>query len=337
MIRIVTVLATAVLALMAAQCKAAEVKLLNASFDIARELFHQYNPTFARHWKEQTGDTVTINQSHGGSSKQARAVIDGLAADVVSMNQVIDIDAIAEKSGNVPKDWRTKLSHNSSPFSSAIVFLVRKGNPKGIKDWDDLVKPGVSVVVPNPKTSGNGRYSYLSAYAFAKRKNNGDDNAAYEFVKKLFKNVPVLDTGGRGATTSFVERQIGDVLLTFEAEVLLTIKELGADKFDVVTPSLSIEAEMPVAVVERVAKKHNTEKVARAYLEYLYAEPSQELIARNFYRPRSLAALQKFQQQFGKLTLVTIDEAFGGWANVQKTHFTDGALFDRIQRENKSQ
>jgi sulfate transport system substrate-binding protein len=227
MLRIIIVLAAALAALGFAQCRGAEAVILNASFDIARELFQQYNPAFVEHWKQKTGDSVTVNQSHGGSSKQARAVIDGLEADVVTMNQVTDVDAIAEKSGNVAKDWRKRLPNNASPFSSAIVFLVRNGNPKGIKDWDDLVKPGVSVIVPNPKTSGNGRYSYLSAYIFALRKQGHDAKAAQEFVRQLFKNVPVLDAGGRGATTTFVERQIGDVLLTFEAEVLLTIKELG--------------------------------------------------------------------------------------------------------------
>ncbi len=334
MLRIILILTAASLVLVAAQLKGAEVKILNASFDISRELFQQYNRTFAQHWKEKTGDTVTVNQSHGGSSKQARAVIDGLDADVVTMNQVTDIDAIAEKSGAVPKDWRKKLPHNSSPFASTIVFLVRKGNPRGIKDWDDLAKPGVSVVVPNPKTSGNGRYSYLSAYAFALNKFKNNDKQARALVKGIFKNTPVLDIGGRGATTTFAERGIGDVLLTFEAEVLLTVKELGADKFDVITPSLSIEAEMPVAVVETVARKHKTETVAAAYLEYLYSEPSQELLAKNFFRPRSTIVAQKYEKQFGKLTLASIEETFGGWISAQKVHFSEGGVFEQIQREN---
>lgn len=307
---------------------AAETKLLNASFDIARELFNGINPAFAAHWKKQTGENISINQSHAGSSKQARAVIDGLQADVVTFNQVTDVEAVAGR-GLVAKDWRNRFPHGSSPFSSTIVFLVRKGNPKGIKDWDDLVKPGVSIIVPNPKTSGNGRYSYLAAYAFALKKFNGNDAKAREFVEALFKNVPILDTGGRGATTSFVQREIGDVLLTFEAEVFLTIKELGQDKFDAVIPSYSIDCEMPVAVVERVTQKRGTAKAAQAYLEFLYTDEAQEIIAKHHYRPRSEKAL-KAASQFQKLELFSVEEVLGDWATVQKTHFAQGGVFDEI-------
>lgn len=317
---------------MAISLSAAPTTLLNASFDIARELYQDYNKSFVKHWKDTTGETVTINQSHGGSSKQARAVIDGLQSDVVTMNQVTDIDAIAAKGNLLPKNWRTQFPDNSSPYTSTIIFLVRKGNPKGIKDWDDLVKPGVSVIVPNPKTSGNGRYSYLAAYGYALSKFNGDEAKATEFVGKLFKNVPVLDTGGRGATTTFVQRETGDVLLTFEAEVFLTIKELGKDKFDVVVPSISVEAEMPVAVVEKVTERRGTQKLAKAYLEYLYSPEGQEIVARNFYRPRSNQVAKKYESQFGKLTLLKIDESFGGWEKAQKTHFADGGVFDQIYK-----
>lgn len=307
----------------------AETKLLNVSFDIARELYNQINPAFVAEWKKQTGETITVNQSHGGSSKQARSVLEGLAADVVTFNQTTDIDVLAEKN-LVAKDWRTKFPQNSSPYTSTIIFLVRKGNPKGIKDWNDLVKPGVSVVVPNPKTSGNGRYSYLSAYGYALKKQNKTEAQAREFVTDLFKNVPVLDTGGRGATTTFVQREIGDALLTFESEVFLTVKELGADKFDIVVPSYSIEAEMPVAVVQKVVSRKGTEKAAKAYLEFLYTDAAQEIIAQNFYRPRSEKVAKNYEKQFGKLELFSIDQVFGGWAAAQKTHFADGGIFDQI-------
>jgi sulfate/thiosulfate-binding protein len=309
----------------------AERKLLNASFDISRELFNQLNPVFAAQWEKQSGEKLVINQSHAGSSKQARAVIDGLEADVITFNQVTDIEAVAAK-GGVTADWRQRFPHNSSPFTSTIVFLVRKGNPKGIKDWNDLVKPGVSVIVPNPKTSGNGRYSYLAAYAYALKQNKGDNTKAREFVAALFKNAPVLDSGGRGATTSFAERAIGDVLLTFEAEVFLTIKEFGAGKFDAVVPSYSVEAEMPVAVVERVTKRRDSTKAATAYLQFLYSDEGQEIIAKNFYRPRSATVAEKFSQQFGKLELFSVDAVFGSWPEAQKTHFAEGGLFDQIYR-----
>ncbi len=310
---------------------AAETKLLNASFDIARELFQSYNEAFVRHWKQQSGETVTVHQSHAGSSKQARAVIDGLAADVITFNQVTDIEAVAAR-GLVPANWRQRLPHNSSPFTSTIVFLVRKGNPRGIKDWDDLVKPGVAVIVPNPKTSGNGRYSYLAAYAFASRKLKLDDAGARRFVTQLFKNVPVLDTGGRGATTTFVEREIGDVLLTFEAEVFLTLKEFGEGKFEAVLPSYSVESEMPVAVVERVTRRRGSAKVAQAYLEYLYSDEAQSIVAANHYRPRSEKVAGQYAARFGKLELSSVEAVFGDWATVQKTHFGDGGSFDQIYR-----
>jgi len=314
---------------------AANTTLLNASFDVSRHLYDQINPAFVQRWKAQTGETLVINQSHVGSTKQARSVIEGLEADVVTLNQATDIDAIAAQSNLLPANWSTLLPNHSSPYTSAIIFLVRKGNPKGIKDWDDLVKDNVSVVVPNPKTSGNGRYSYLSAYAFALQKFTNNDAKAREFVAALFKNVPVLDTGGRGATTTFTQRDIGDVLLTFESEVLLTTNELGADKFDVVVPSQSVLAEMPVAVVQRVASKHDTERVARAYLEFLYTEEGQEIIAKNFYRPRSAAVAKRYEKQFAPLKLVSVDDVFGGWAKAQKVHFAEGGVFDQIQQLNR--
>ncbi len=313
----------------------AETVLLNVSFDVSRKLFQEINPAFVAHWKAQSGEQIEIKQSHGGSSKQARAVIDGLKADVVTLNQATDINSIAERGKLLPQNWQSLLPNNSAPYSSPILFLVRKGNPKGIKDWDDLVKPGISVVVPNPKTSGNGRYSYLAAYAYALKAFSQDEAKAKDFVRKLFKNVPVLDTGGRGATTTFAERAIGDVLLTFEAEIFLTIRELGADKFEAVSPSQSIEAEMPVAVVQKVASQHKTEKLARSYLEFLYTEEAQEIIAKNHYRPRAGTVAAKHAGQFPKLNLVTVDEIFGGWAKVQKVHFAEGGVFDQIQSANR--
>lgn len=312
----------------------AETKLLNASFDISRELFQSYNEAFVRHWNERAGESVVVNQSHAGSSKQARAVIDGLEADVVTFNQVTDVDAVAER-GLIARDWRKLLPHESSPFSSTIVFLVRKGNPKGIKDWSDLVKPGVAVIVPNPKTSGNGRYSYLAAWGYALKQSAGDEAKAREFVGKLFANVPVLDTGGRGATTTFAQREIGDVLLTFEAEVFLTVKEFGAGKFEAVVPSYSIEADMPVAVVQKVVAKHGTEKLARAYLEYLYADEGQRIIAANYYRPRSQKVAEQYAAQFGKLELFSVEKVFGDWASAQRTHFSEGGVFDQLYRKSK--
>ena len=309
---------------------AGRVQLLNVSYDPTRELFAEFNVAFAKHWKEKTGLTVTIQQSHGGSGKQARSVIDGLPADIVTLALAYDIDAIADKARFVPGDWQTKLPNNSSPYTSTIVFLVRKGNPKGIKDWDDIVKPGVSVVTPNPKTSGGARWNYLAAWAYALSKNGNDEAKAKEFLAKLVKNVPVWDSGARGATTTFVQREIGDVLLAWENEAYLAVKEFGQDKFEIVTPSLSILAEPPVAVVDKVAKRHGTEEVAKAYLDYLYSGEGQDIAGKNFYRPRSEKAAAKYASQFGPVKLVTIDEVFGGWRKAQKTHFDDGGVFDQI-------
>jgi len=319
---------------LASLAAAADTTLLNASFDISRELFQNYNTAFIRHWKQETGDSLTVNQSHAGSSKQARAVIDGLEADVVTFNQVTDVDGVAAK-GLISREWRKRLPNQSSPFSSTIVFLVRKGNPKGIKDWSDLVKLGVSVIVPNLKTSGNGRYSYLAAWGYALKQSVGDEAKAREFVGKLFANVPVLDSGGRGATTTFAQREIGDVLLTFEAEVFLTIKEFGAGKFESVVPSYSVEAEMPVAVVQNVAAKRGTEKIARVYLEYLYSDEGQGIVAANYYRPRSAKVAEQYAAQFGKLELFSVEKVFGGWATAQKTHFSEGGTFDQLYQKSK--
>ena len=319
---------------LASRAAASDTTLLNASFDIARELFQNYNEAFVRHWKKETGNNLVVNQSHAGSSKQARAVIDGLEADVVTFNQATDVDAVAER-GLISRGWRKQFPNQSSPFSSTIVFLVRKGNPKGIKDWNDLVKPGVSVIVPNPKTSGNGRYSYLAAWGYALKQSAGDEAKAREFVTKLFANVPVLDTGGRAATTTFAQREIGDVLLTFEAEVFLTLKEFGVGKFEAIVPSYSIEADMPVAVVQKVTAKHGTENLARAYLEYLYSDEGQGIVAANYYRPRSQKVAEKYTAQFGKLELFTVENVFGDWASAQKAHFSEGGVFDQLYKKSK--
>ncbi|HKQ29853.1 MAG TPA: sulfate ABC transporter substrate-binding protein [Burkholderiales bacterium] len=307
----------------------ADATILNVSYDVARELYKDYNQTFIKHWKAKTGETVTVNQSHGGSSKQAMSVVAGLEADVVTMNQSNDIDLLAERGGLIPADWSKRLPNASAPYTSTQVFLVRKGNPKNIRDWNDLVKPGIAVVVPNPKTSGNGRYTYLAAWGYTVKK-GGTPEQARAFVTQLFKNVPVLDTGGRAATTTFTQRNIGDVLVTFENELLLIKKEIGGDQFDVVYPSISILAEPPVAVVDKVVDKRNTRKVSQAYLEYLYSEEGQDIIARHYFRPRSPSIAKKYSQQFQPLQLFTIDEQFGGWQKAQKTHFDDGALFDQI-------
>jgi sulfate transport system substrate-binding protein len=288
------------------------------------------NQQFSSYWKGKTGQEVKIRQSHGGSGKQARSVIDGLQADVVTLALAYDIDQIAEKGGTLPADWQRRLPNNSSPYTSTIVLLVRKGNPKGIRDWGDLAKPGLAVITPNPKTSGGARWNYLAAWAWALRQPGGSEASAREFVRKLYKNVPVLDAGARGATTTFVERGIGDVLIAWENEALLAIKELGPGKFDLVAPSISILAEPPVAVVDKVAGKHGTREVAQAYLGYLYTPAGQEVAARHFYRPRSAAVAEKYAAQFPKITLVTVDEVFGGWAKAHTTHFADGALFDQI-------
>ena len=308
---------------------AANVTLLNVSYDPTRELYQDYNAAFARQWKAKTGDNVTVKQSHGGSGKQARTVIDGLEADVVTLALAYDIDAIAER-GLVKPDWQKRLTKNSSPYTSTIVFLVRKGNPKGIKDWGDLIKPGISVITPNPKTSGGARWNYLAAWGYALKKPGGTDASARDYVGKLFKNVPVLDSGARGATTTFVERGIGDVLLAWENEALLAIRELGPDKVEIVAPSVSILAEPPVAVVDRVADKRGTRKVAEAYLQYLYSDEGQEIAAKNYYRPTAPKTLAKYAAQYPKLKLFTIDEVTGNWARTQKAHFADGGLFDQI-------
>ena len=312
---------------------AAEISLLNVSYDPTREFYQEFNDAFAKHWQAKTGDKLTIKQSHGGSGKQARSVIDGLTADVVTLALSYDIDEISSKGRLIPKDWQARLPNNSSPYTSTIVFLVRKGNPKGIKDWNDLTKTGVSVITPNPKTSGGARWNYLAAWAYAKKQNGGDEAKTKEFVSKLFKNVPVLDTGARGSTTTFVERGIGDVLLAWENEAFLAQKELGVGKFEIVVPSLSILAEPPVTVVDKFAKKHGTEAVAKAYLEYLYTEEGQEIAAKNYYRPTLASVAKKYEAQFPKVNLVQIDQEFGGWQKAQKTHFSDGGTFDQIYQK----
>jgi len=309
---------------------AAEISLLNVSYDPTRELYQDFNAAFSQYWLQKTGDKVTVKASHGGSGKQARAIIDGLDADVATLALGYDVDQLAEKGKLIPADWQKRLPHNSSPYTSTIVLLVRKGNPKNIKDWDDLIKPGVSVITPNPKTSGGARWNYLAAWAFAQKKFGNDEAKTKAFVGKLFKNVPILDTGARGSTTTFVERGIGDVLLAWENEAFLAQKELGVGKFEIVVPSLSILAEPPVTVVDKFAKKHGTEKVAKAYLEYLYTPEGQEIAAKNYYRPILEVVAKKYESQFPKVNLVKIDEAFGGWAKAQKKHFSDGGTFDQI-------
>jgi sulfate/thiosulfate transport system substrate-binding protein len=321
-------LALAVLTLSAA-CHAESYELLNVSYDPTRELYKDVNAAFAAQWKQQTGDDVSIKQSHGGSGKQARSVIDGLKADVVTLALAGDIDAIAERSQSLRRDWQQRLPHNSAPYTSTIVFLVRKGNPKGIRDWPDLVKPGVAVVTPNPKTSGGARWNYLAAYAYALKANNKDDARARDFIKALYKNAPVLDTGARGATTTFVQRGIGDVLIAWENEAFLTLDEFGADKFEIVAPSLSILAEPPVAVVDKVVDKKGTRKVAEAYLQFLYSEAGQELIGKHHYRPTGDKAAARYAAKYPKIELVTIAD-FGGWAKVQPAHFGEGGVFDQI-------
>ena len=323
-----------VLAGLAATAAPKPAMLLNVSYDPTREFYAAYNKAFAKYWEGKTGQKVTIQQSHGGSGKQSRSVIDGLPADVVTLALGYDIDAIAERSRQLPADWQKRLPDNSSPYTSAIVFVVRKGNPKGIKDWDDLVKPGVAVITPNPKTSGGARWNYLAAWAYELNRTK-DEKQAHDFVVKLFKNVPVLDTGARGATTTFVQRGIGDVLISWENEAYLAVKEYGADKVEVVNPSLSILAEPPVTVVDRVARKKGNEAVAKAYLEHLYSDEGQEIAAQNFYRPRNATIAQKYAKQFPTLKLVTVDEVFGGWSKAQKKHFSDGGVFDEIQRHSR--
>lgn len=309
---------------------AKDITLLNVSYDPTRELYGAINQAFAKSWKEKTGDTVTIKQSHGGSGKQARSVIDGLEGDVVTLALAYDIDAIADQSHFVPKDWQKRLPNNSSPYTSTIVFLVRKGNPKQIKDWDDLIKPKINVITPNPKTSGGARWNYLAAYGYELRRSGNDEAKARAFVKALFANVGVLDTGARGATTTFVERGIGDVLIAWENEALLAQNGAGKDRFEVVIPSITILAEPPVAVVDRWAKKHGTEAVAKAYLEFLYTPAGQEIAAKNFYRPSLEEVAKKYAETFPAVKTFTIDEQFGGWQKAQKAHFGDGGSFDQI-------
>ncbi|MBE3023465.1 sulfate ABC transporter substrate-binding protein [Janthinobacterium sp. BJB1] len=309
--------------------QAADITLLNVSYDPTRELYQDVNTAFAKEWKGKTGDNVKIKQSHGGSGKQARAVIDGLEADVVTLALAYDIDALAEHK-LLAGDWQKRLAHNSSPYTSTIVFLVRKGNPKGIKDWNDLIKPGVSVITPNPKTSGGARWNHLAAWGYALRQPGGSEAKARDFLGKLYKNVPVLDSGARGATTTFVERGIGDVLIAWENEAYLAVKELGPTKFDIITPSVSILAEPPVAVVDKFADKHGTRKVAEAYLNYLYTDEAQDIIAKNYYRPATDKAAKKYAAQFAKVNLFTIEQVAGGWTAAQKAHFADGGIFDQI-------
>ena len=309
--------------------QAADITLLNVSYDPTRELYQDVNTAFAKEWKGKTGDNVKIKQSHGGSGKQARAVIDGLEADVVTLALAYDIDALAEHK-LLAGDWQKRLTHNSSPYTSTIVFLVRKGNPKGIKDWNDLIKPGVSVITPNPKTSGGARWNHLAAWGYALRQPGGSEAKAKDFLGKLYKNVPVLDSGARGATTTFVERGIGDVLIAWENEAYLAVKELGPTKFDIITPSVSILAEPPVAVVDKFADKHGTRKVAEAYLNYLYTDEAQDIIAKNYYRPATDKAAKKYASQFAKVNLFTIEQVAGGWTAAQKAHFADGGIFDQI-------
>ncbi len=309
---------------------ATDISLLNISYDPTRELYQDFNAAFAKQWKAKTGDTLSVKASHGGSGKQARSIIDGLEADVATLALAADIDALAEKGKLIPANWQTRLPHNSSPYTSTIVFLVRKGNPKGIKDWGDLVKAGVSVITPNPKTSGGARWNYLAAWGYALKKNGNDPAKAKAFVGQLFGNVPVLDSGARGSTTTFVERGIGDVLLAWENEAFLAVKELGPGKFEIVVPSLSILAEPPVTMVDKNVDKHGTRKVAEAYLQYLYSLEGQEIAAQNYYRPVDAKVGAKYAKQFPKVELITIDGALGGWAKAQKEHFSDGGVFDQI-------
>jgi len=308
----------------------AQVSILNVSYDPTREFYQQFNAAFAKQWLAKTGQKVDIKASHGGSGDQARKVIDGLEADVVTLALAYDIDAIADKAKLLPADWQKRLPNHSTPYTSTYVFLVHKGNPKGIKDWDDLVKPGISVITANPKTSGGARWGYLAAWGYELKRTGGDQAKAKAFVASLYKNVPVLDSGARGATLTFAERGIGDVLLAWENEAHLAIKEFGADKFDIVYPPTSILAEPPVAVVDKVVDKHGTRKVAQAYLEYLYSDEGQELAAINYYRPINPKIATKYAKNFPKLTLFTIDDTFGGWTKAQNTHFSDGGTFDQI-------
>lgn len=319
------------LLLLASGAMAKDIQLLNVSYDPTREFYQEYNQAFSKHWQEQTGDKVTVRQSHGGSGKQATSVINGIEADVVTLALAYDVDAIAER-GRIDKDWIKRLPDNSAPYTSTIVFLVRKGNLKQIHDWSDLVKPGTSVITPNPKTSGGARWNYLAAWAYALEHNNNDQAKAQEFVKQLYKNVEVLDSGARGATNTFVERGIGDVLIAWENEALLAVNEVGKDQFDIITPSISILAEPTVSVVDKVVDKRGTREVADAYLKYLYSPEGQTIAAKNYYRPRDPAVAAKFAKEFPQLKLITIDDVFGGWTKAQQVHFATGGVFDEISK-----
>lgn len=312
-----------------AQTPLQAAELLNASYDVTREFYKDFNPAFVQYWKEKTGETVTINQSHGGSTKQARSVVDGLPADVITMNRSADIDILAQKGKLIPANWQTRLPNNSVPSASPTVFLVRKGNPKQVKDWDDLIRPGVTSVIPNPKTSGNGKYSYLAAWGYITHK-GGDDTKARQFVTELFKHVPVLDTGGRGATTTFAQREIGDVLVTFENEVYLLQKELGEDKYEVVYPSVTVLAENPIALVDKVVDKKGTRKVAQAYLKFHFSPQGQAIAAKHYLRPQ---VTEVAQATFKKLNTFTVKQAFGSWNEAENTHFSDGGIFDQIYQK----
>ena len=334
---LVTVITCAVALLPAFAAAAGDVQLLNVSYDVTREFYQEINQAFAAAWKAKTGDTVAISQSHGGSSKQAQAVINGLEADVVTMNQPTDVDVLFSSGRLIPQNWATRLPGHSVPYTSTIVFVVRKGNPRGIKAWDDLVQPNLAVVIPNPKTSGNGRYSYLAAWGHALRKSGDDEKKARTFVGKLFANVPVLDTGGRGATTTFAARGIGDVLLTFESEAAQVKKTFADDALEVIVPPDSVLAENPVAWVDRNVQKHHTETVARAYLEFLYSDAGQELAAKYYFRPKNEGVLARYVGRFQPVELFTVAEIAGGWAAAQKTHFADGGIFDQIYQPNNKQ
>jgi len=320
---------SALLAMLLSSVSLQAAELLNASYDVTREFYKDFNPAFVQYWKDKTGETVTINQSHGGSTKQARSVVDGLPADVITMNRSADIDILAQKGKLIPANWQTRLPNNSVPSASPTVFLVRKGNPKQVKDWDDLVRPGVTSVIPNPKTSGNGKYSYLAAWGYVTQK-GGDAAKARQFVTELFKHVPVLDTGGRGATTTFAQREIGDVLVTFENEVYLLQKELGEDKYEVVYPSVTVLAENPVSLVDKVVDKKGTRKVAQAYLEFHFSPQGQALAAKHYLRPQ---VSEVAQPSFKKLHTFTVKQAFGSWTEAENTHFSDGGIFDQIYQK----
>nr|WP_233981782.1 sulfate ABC transporter substrate-binding protein [Pectobacterium versatile] len=326
-------LSVATAALLFSGVASAATELLNVSYDPTRELYQQYNAAFIKHWKATTGEDITIKNSHGGSGKQARSVIDGLQADVVTLALAGDIDALNLNQQLIDPKWQARLPDNSTPYTSTIVFLVRKGNPKQIKDWNDLVKPGVEVITPNPKTSGGARWNFLAAWAYAKAQSGGNDETALKFVTELYRHAPVLDTGARGATISFVQRQLGDVLLAWENEAYLSLQEQGGDQLEIVTPSLSILAEPPVAVVDKVVERKGTQKQAEAYLQYLYSDEAQRIIGKNFYRPRNAKIAEEFKDQFAPVNLVTIDKDFGGWKAAQEKYFNDGGVFDAIFKE----